>query len=204
MKIRYMGYFKIYNQLRWPGSTLLNSTWLMQIEKNNISFIYKQFSLCRLSDSTSDGTWLRRWRGSVDQEPRPFMSITSSLRLWPAGIRTQLSPSLPTGPCPGWAAVCQLYRTLEAGIGPGKNDPIGAQLRGLPCNILCHTVSWEVRRWSTLCRTHTYRVKLYQWNSVIKLTGIQDTGGAQDIMPCLSSHPPIELWHYPYSEVWWW
>lgn len=34
----------------------------------------------------------------------------------------------------------------------------------------------------------TYIQKRYRWNSVIKLTGIQDAGGAQDIMPCISNH----------------
>lgn len=117
------------------------STW----QKRLASCVNVGFSDCRVADSAGDGTWLRRGRWSVDQEPGPFVSIASCLRLRPAGIRTQLSPLLLSGPCPGWAAVRQLYRTLEAGTGPGENDPIRPQLRGLPGNILCHTISWEVR-----------------------------------------------------------
>ncbi len=116
------------------------------IQHSYMSDPYVSLSLYSCSDASSDDPRVWRGRRSLDPEPGRFESFSTRLRLWPAGLRSQLSPLVPVWRLVGWGAVCYFYRAVETVTGAGAHDPIGPQSGWLPGDILHHPISRKVHK----------------------------------------------------------
>lgn len=61
-------------------------------------------------------------------------------RVW-----AQFSSTIHQGSTGGWERVHHIHWGVAPEVGPGEVHPLGALLRGIPCRIICHQASWQVR-----------------------------------------------------------